>query len=407
MDIEFEEPGTLARIQLIDEIAGRAYLEFRNGITGSVTGDSVADLEVGNVVLVRTDDGFLRVVSDDLWRGETSIGVVRLVLDDVTIIETGGRWVKVPTRTEPPYEEKATVEFDESRGVTRVLATQSIRTIDLSDTEAVDVGRFKVDVENLKDSFDDFGGLDDVVARAQELIELPLKRSADLQALGVRPIKGVLFTGPPGTGKTMLARIIASNAGAKFFEIRGPEFLGKYYGQSEEVLRGIFEDAATQQRAIIFFDEIDSVAGQRSEDAHEVSRRIVAQLLTLMDGFTKDDNVIVIATTNRPQDLDSALRRPGRFDWQIDFPLPDERGREAIMRKKAPHSAEEPLPHEHVAAQTQGWSGADLSLIWTEAGLLAIGDERKVILAEDYVGGLERVRKQRASVLAVHAREKV
>ena len=184
-------------------------------------------------------------------------------------------------------------------------------------------------------TFDDFGGFSSVVRRAHELIKLPLERHAELAKIGARAIKGVLFTGPPGTGKTMLARIIAAQADAAFYEISGPEIFSKWYGQSEELLRRIFDAAAKEKRAIIFFDEIDSVAAQRADDAHEASRRVVAQLLTLMDGFDSTRNIVVIAATNRPQDLDIALRRPGRFDWEIEFPLPGKDDRLDILIKIA------------------------------------------------------------------------
>lgn len=130
----------------------------------------------------------------------------------------------------------------------------------------------------------------------------------------------------------MLARIIASATDAVFYEISGPTIFSKWYGESEKILRALFEHAARQPRSIIFFDEIDSIAGQRSGDAHEASKRVVAQLLTLMDGFNANDNIVVIAATNRPQDIDAALLRPGRFDWEIAFPPPNRQDREAILR---------------------------------------------------------------------------
>lgn len=197
----------------------------------------------------------------------------------------------------------------------------------------------------------------------------------------------------------MLGRIIANEANAQFYLISGPEVLSKWYGQSEELIRKVFEDAANQERAIIFFDELDSLALQRGDNSHEASRRIVGQLLASMDGFTRKANVVVIATTNRPQDIDVALRRPGRFDWEINFYLPSERDREEILVSSARYlGIGEDLPHERVAQQTPGWSPAELASIWSEAALLSVADGRDSLLSEDYLGGLERVAMQRARI---------
>jgi transitional endoplasmic reticulum ATPase len=278
--------------------------------------------------------------------------------------------------------------------VVRVLDEKPIRLLETADP-ADEVPSFRRDVDQGSLGFDDFGGLEDVVERARELIEVPLEHHEQLSKIGARSIKGVLFTGRPGTGKTMLARIIASQAGATFYEISGPQIFSKWYGESEEILRKIFEDAAARERSIIFFDEIDSVAGHRDEDSHEASRRVVAQLLTLMDGFTPD-NVVVVATTNRPQDIDVALRRPGRFDWEIEFRLPDLADREAILRVSARGlQTADHLPHGRVAQQSEDWSAAELAAIWSEAALLAVADDRSRIVGEDYLGGLARVAAQR------------
>ena len=248
------------------------------------------------------------------WPDELWVGVVKIKLTDITIIESGGRLRTVPTTTEPCYESGNTVQANDLQGVVRVLSEAPIK---YNDFPAVDDAAIEAFLWSPPDAdalgFEDFGGLPKVVSRARELIEVPLRNHEALSAIGARPIKGVLFTGEPGTGKTMLARIIAAQSGAAFYEISGPEIFSKWYGQSEELLRKLFQAAAKHDKAIIFFDEIDSVAAQRGDESHEASKRVVAQLLTLMDGFTPDTNVVVIAATNRPQDLDVALRRPGRL----------------------------------------------------------------------------------------------
>ena len=223
-----------------------------------------------------------------------------------------------------------TVEGDNTNGVRRILSDGPIQSIDLPVVDDLTIEEFRWEPDQ-QPSFDDFGGLSEIVSRAQELIELPLEQHEALAAIGATPIKGVLFTGEPGTGKTMLARIIANRAGATFYKIDGPQVVNKWLGQSEELVRKIFEDAATRERAIIFIDEIDSLAGQRGDNTHEATHRLVGQLLVSMDGFDKNDNVIVIAATNRPDDIDVALRRPGRFDWELHFPPPPEADRVSIL----------------------------------------------------------------------------
>ncbi len=401
--MELGPSGSLARVRAVTDGGRRIYLELRNGATATVD-DCTLSLYPGNVVLISDEaEGSrgLMQVPDEVWPDEPWIGVVRIKLPDVTVLDAGGRLRRVPTTQRVEYKEGNTVEAGDYTGVLRILSPDPVKYFDLPAVNDEAVESFHSQRSELHGlGFEDFGGLQGVVKRARELIELPLERREALQKIGARPVKGVLFTGPPGTGKTMLARIIAAQSGADFYQISGPAIFSKWYGQSEELLRRLFVAAATHDRAIIFFDDIDSVAGQRSEDAHEASRRVVAQLLTLMDGFSSDTNVVVIAATNRPQDLDVALRRPGRFDWEIEFPLPSGVDREGILLASARGlHVREPLPHAFVAAETDGWSAAELAAIWSEASLLAVDDDRDEILPEDYVGGLQRVAKQRRQVL--------
>ena len=400
MSVELGPTGILAKVTAIAEDGRTLWFDLRNGHSGTIT-DPDPSLLVGDVLLVIGDADTGRSVQrvpDTAWPAEHWVGIVKIKLSDITVLESSGRFRIVPTTSDQPYDIGNTVLASDVAGVNRVLSEQPIKYVDLPEIDDSVVERFRSsESENAALTFEDFGGLVEVVARARELIEVPLNQGEALLEIGARPIKGVLFTGGPGTGKTMLARIIAAQSGATFYEISGPEIFSKWYGQSEELLRKLFEAAGKERKAIIFFDEIDSVATQRGDESHEASKRVVAQLLTLMDGFTSHPNVVVIAATNRPQDLDVALRRPGRFDWVIHFPYPDQRDRIDILRKsERKHQTIGPLPHTAIATLTDGWSAADLAQIWSEAALLAVEENRRCICDEDYVGGFERVSRNRS-----------
>lgn len=392
--------GTLAKVTVVNNDRNSVIIDLRNGNTGSI--DNVdREYSVGDVILITGDidnnNVEVKKVPSSAWPEDLWIGIVKIKLPDITIIDAGVRFRIVPTVNALCYENGNTVLAGDVQGVTRVLSEKPIKHIDLPEVDDSVIERFRLTPADKVDlGFDDFGGLATVVDRARELIEVPLRSSEALSAIGARPIKGVLFTGEPGTGKTMLARIIAAQTEATFYEISGPEIFSKWYGQSEELIRKLFDAAAKDEKAIIFFDEIDSVAAQRGDESHEASKRVVAQLLTLMDGFKADTNVVVIAATNRPQDLDVALRRPGRFDWEIEFPLPNENDRRDILTKTASRLCTRgALPHGIVAAKTVGWSAAELAHIWSEAALLAINDNRCQIREEDYIGGFERISRYR------------
>ena len=222
-------------------------------------------------------------------------------------------------------------------------------------------------------TFDDIGGMDDAIEQIREMVELPLRHPELFQRLGIDPPKGVLLHGPPGTGKTLLARVVASEAEAAFFTINGPEILGKHYGESEERLREVFNQAREQSPAIIFIDEIDSIAPKREQVGGEAERRLVAQLLTVMDGLEPRQNVIVIGATNRVDAVDEALRRPGRFDREIIIGVPDLVGRKQIL---SIHTRGMPLAEDAdldaLAQTTYGFVGADLAALCREAAMDAV-----------------------------------
>jgi transitional endoplasmic reticulum ATPase len=222
-------------------------------------------------------------------------------------------------------------------------------------------------------TYDDIGGMGDTIDQLREMVELPLRYPELFQRLGVDPPKGVLLHGPPGTGKTRLARAVANESSAEFFLINGPEIMGSAYGESEKKLREVFEAAAKAAPSIVFIDEIDSIAPKRGQVSGEAEKRLVAQLLTLMDGLEARVNLVVIAATNRPEAIDEALRRPGRFDREIVIGVPDERGRREIL---GIHTRGMPLAEgvdlAELSRATYGFVGADLAALTREAAIEAV-----------------------------------
>jgi transitional endoplasmic reticulum ATPase len=257
-------------------------------------------------------------------------------------------------------------------------------------------------------SYEDIGGLEREVARVREMVELPLKYPRIFERLGILAPKGVLLYGPPGTGKTLLARAVAAESRVHFIHLNGPEIMRKFYGESEAKLREVFEDAARRAPTILFIDEIDAVAPKRTEVIGEVEKRVVAQLLGLMDGFVARGQVIVIGATNIPEVLDPALRRPGRFDREIEIGVPNTQARLQILRihtRAMPLAADVDL--QEIADHSHGFVGADLEALGQEVGMIALRGflsavsletdaaaaaiERLKVTRDDFLAGLKEV----------------
>ncbi|MBC7110722.1 MAG: CDC48 family AAA ATPase, partial [Methanothermobacter sp.] len=266
----------------------------------------------------------------------------------------------------PLGEIKLAVVSTSPAGVVRVTPSTQVEM----QQKPVDVSKLE-GVKNLVDvTYEDIGGLKEEVKKVREMIEIPLKRPELFERLGITPPKGVLMHGPPGTGKTLLAKAVANESDAHFIAINGPEIMSKYVGGSEERLREFFEEAEENAPSIIFIDEIDAIAPKREDVSGEVERRIVAQLLTLMDGLKSRGQVVVIGATNRPDALDPALRRPGRFDREIEIGVPDREERKEILQI---HTRGMPLADdvdlEELAEITHGFVGADLESLCKESAM--------------------------------------
>ena len=267
-----------------------------------------------------------------------------------------------------------------------------------------------IDVSHPRITYDELGGLKNEVQKIREMVELPMRHPELFEKIGVEAPKGVLLYGPPGTGKTLLAKAVAGETNAHFISLSGPEIMGKYYGESEERLREIFKQAEENAPSIVFIDEIDSIAPKRDEVTGDVEKRIVAQLLSLMDGMKSRGKVVVIAATNRPDSIDPALRRPGRFDREIEIGIPDDKGRlEVLTIHTRGMPLEEKVDLKKISKITHGFVGADLEALAKEAAMRSLRrvmpeidlDEDKVsseilqkikITSEDFRDALKEVR---------------
>ncbi|RLG80071.1 MAG: AAA family ATPase, partial [Thermoprotei archaeon] len=325
-----------------------------------------AGVSIGERVIVRRADAKPAVLvkfapgttSIDISRSESSLRAVRRKLLDYPLME--GDLVPLQLLGAPAL---LYVAYTKPSGP--VIITE--------ETKLVILERSPTLARLPKVTYEDIGGMKNVIDKIRELVELPLKHPELFRRLGIEPPKGILLIGPPGCGKTLLAKAVATESDAYFIAVNGPEIMSKFYGESEQRLREIFEEARKHSPSIIFIDEIDAIAPKRDEVVGEVERRVVAQLLTLMDGLEGRGDVIVIGATNRPHAVDPALRRPGRFDREIEILLPDKQGRLEILQihtRNAPLSSDVNL--RKIAEITHGYTGADLAALVKEAAMSAL-----------------------------------
>ena len=331
-------------------------------IDGTVRGNAGAGLEE-HVSVTRVEHGTavsVRLASVSGGSTPTAITPERILEDLQGVPVVTGAIVRVPTFAKA-------VNFQ----VTRTIPSGPVVIDRRTDLRVVESDSSTPQAPGI--SYEDVGGLERELARVREIIELPLKNVRIFERLGILPPKGVLLHGPPGTGKTLLARAVAAESRVYFIHLNGPEIMRKFYGESEARLREVFEEAARHAPAIIFIDEIDAVAPKRADVVGEVEKRVVAQLLGLMDGFVARGQVIVIGATNIPEVLDPALRRPGRFDREIEIGVPNAAGRLQILRI---HTRAMPLAPdvrlEEIADHTHGFVGADLEALCQEVGMIAL-----------------------------------
>ncbi|MBR0370777.1 MAG: proteasome-activating nucleotidase [Methanobrevibacter sp.] len=243
--------------------------------------------------------------------------------------------------------------------------------------------------------YDDIGGLEKAIVEVKETVELPIKKPELFKEIGIDPPKGILLYGPPGTGKTLLAKAVANQTDSTFIKLVASEFVNKFLGEGARYVRQVFELAKEKAPAIIFIDEIDAIGAKRTHESQGADRevqRTLMQLLSELDGFESRGNVGIIAATNRPDILDDALIRPGRFDRAIEVPIPDKEGRTKILEIHTQKmKIDEKIDFDSISELTEGFSGADLKAICTEAGMFAIRAERKKIISKDFMDAIDKI----------------
>lgn len=385
--------GLIGIIEHIDG-SGWPWARYNGGSFGILNPAEGPDVEIGDVVFVH-DNGFTLGPRELLDRPESrdKIGVVREIQEARTLVETDAGFKWIPHEQPVAWQVWWTVEFDDD-GIQRVLSESPMRYRDDPPATMTVDSRFKVDTDTIDDTFDKISGLDSQIAELKTVISM-MDIVGDIKVQGMRPVRGILLAGESGTGKTMLARALAKEAGAAFFQVRGPEIASKWVNESEEMLRALMDEADRLERAVVFFDEIDSLGGARTSDAHEMSNRLITQFLALLDGFDeKPGRALIVGATNRPGALDPTLLRSGRFDMRINFTLPILEARHAILSTTRPNAVDPGVDLGRLALLTEGWCSADLRSLWTVAFQFAHSEDRSLVLELDCEVAVELINPQ-------------
>lgn len=385
----------VAKVVRVSDV-GEPLVQLVDGFV-QPAGIQLAKLEpdVGEIVLYSDNEWTLGADAD--WHPHREVGVVQHVSGGRVVVATahGQSTLAVPDGLY--VETGKTIEFDAREEVLGVIADGPITPEPLRVDRDDDFDPSSL-MEPLDPtlSWEQFAGFETLRRDAQDMVAVQMRRDPRerLRRLGVRPIQGILFEGPPGTGKTMLAQIMAKEAGAAFYLVTAASLGGHLQGESEGRLEAVYNHAAGHDVAIVFVDEIDTLMKDRgSEDNY--GTRLVHVFLTNMDGARKRPNVITIGTTNRAQDIDNALRRPGRFSRELHFERPDFDGRLAILTAPG-HVTSDDLDYGRAAKATEGWSAADLQSVWEHAGELAVQAGRTAIRNDHFLAGLDRARQRKA-----------
>ena len=395
-------PLILARVHSPDPVDdGWTRLELVNGLFITVENGELESGEVGALHLVSNDGNAVEPAPNgSVWPSAATMQGIAEVLatsPNRTLLRINGLFRFAATPSAPPLAVGDWVVWDDQSGIQAVLTEQESKSLlkseDASAWTPVDLN------SNKRGGLEAFGGSQTVVNDVKRAAEANFRARAEGSA--TKPISGVILYGNPGTGKTFLVRCLAESLAADLFVVNGPEVMSRFVGATEQSIRDVFEAASGFQRSIIFFDEFDSIAPDRSRAFNDHVRIQVGQLLATMDSATSAPGPLVIASTNRLEDIDPAFRRPGRFELEVELTAPVEEDRVRILRAQSPTGAVvDQSVVDRIAAATTGWSPADLGLLWTEASLIAFEDSRAVIRSEDLFAAFEYVGLRRVRRLA-------